>query len=61
MSTEKTGLTHIDASGEAHMVDVGDKAETARSATASSYVRLSPMTPTLRTGSRTQNACHTLS
>ncbi|MBM7330748.1 cyclic pyranopterin monophosphate synthase MoaC, partial [Agrobacterium sp. S2] len=23
-------LTHIDAAGEAHMVDVGDKAETVR-------------------------------
>ncbi|MBM7047824.1 MULTISPECIES: cyclic pyranopterin monophosphate synthase MoaC [Rhizobium] len=40
MSTEKSGLTHIDASGEAHMVDVGDKAETARSATATGYVRM---------------------
>ena len=40
MSTEKSGLTHIDASGEAHMVDVGDKAETARSATAAGYVRM---------------------
>ena len=44
MSTEKTGLTHIDASGEAHMVDVGDKAETARSATAGGYVRMKPET-----------------
>ena len=44
MSTEKSGLTHIDASGEAHMVDVGDKAETARSATAAGYVRMKPET-----------------
>ncbi|MDR6901943.1 cyclic pyranopterin monophosphate synthase MoaC [Rhizobium miluonense] len=44
MSTEKAGLTHIDASGEAHMVDVGDKAETARSATATGYVRMKPET-----------------
>ena len=44
MSTEKSGLTHIDASGEAHMVDVGDKAETARSATATGYVRMKPET-----------------
>jgi len=44
MSTRKAGLTHIDASGEAHMVDVGDKAETARSATAAGYVRMKPET-----------------
>ena len=44
MSTQKSGLTHIDASGEAHMVDVGDKAETARSATATGYVRMKPET-----------------
>ena len=31
-------LTHIGTSGEAHMVDVGDKAETSRSATAEGYV-----------------------
>jgi cyclic pyranopterin phosphate synthase len=37
-------LTHINASGEAHMVDVGDKAETARSATAMGYVRMLPET-----------------
>ncbi|CAN7344193.1 cyclic pyranopterin monophosphate synthase MoaC [Neorhizobium sp. LjRoot104] len=39
-----TGLTHIGASGEAHMVDVGDKAETTRSATAQGYVRMLPET-----------------
>ncbi|MGV1793729.1 cyclic pyranopterin monophosphate synthase MoaC [Rhizobium sp. A37_96] len=44
MTTPKAGLTHIDASGEAHMVDVGDKAETARSATATGYVRMKPET-----------------
>ncbi|MFB9950816.1 cyclic pyranopterin monophosphate synthase MoaC [Rhizobium puerariae] len=38
------GLTHIGASGEAHMVDVGDKAETSRSATAEGYVRMQPET-----------------
>ncbi|MDQ0135642.1 cyclic pyranopterin phosphate synthase [Neorhizobium galegae] len=38
------GLTHIGASGEAHMVDVGDKAETSRSATAEGYVRMLPET-----------------
>ncbi|MCQ1836769.1 cyclic pyranopterin monophosphate synthase MoaC [Neorhizobium galegae] len=39
-----SGLTHIGASGEAHMVDVGDKAETIRSATAEGYVRMLPET-----------------
>ena len=37
-------LTHIDQVGEAHMVDVGDKAETARSATAEGFVRMLPET-----------------
>ncbi|UIK03404.1 cyclic pyranopterin monophosphate synthase MoaC [Neorhizobium galegae] len=46
-----TGLTHIGASGEAHMVDVGDKAETTRSATAEGYVRMLPETlATIREG-----------
>jgi cyclic pyranopterin phosphate synthase len=39
-----TGLTHIDAAGEAHMVDVGDKAETVRSATAEGFVKMKPET-----------------
>ncbi|SFB36716.1 cyclic pyranopterin phosphate synthase [Rhizobium sp. NFR07] len=42
-----SGLTHIDNAGEAHMVDVGDKAETSRSATAEGYVRMLPQTLTL--------------
>ncbi len=33
-------LTHIDASGEAHMVDVGDKSETVRIAVAEGAVRM---------------------
>ena len=37
-------LTHIDASGEARMVDVGDKAETTRIATAEGHVRMAPAT-----------------
>jgi len=37
-------LTHIDAAGEAHMVDVGDKTETVRSATAEGHVRMLPET-----------------
>ena len=40
MSGEKPGLTHIDASGEAHMVDVSDKAETVRIATAEGHVKM---------------------
>jgi cyclic pyranopterin monophosphate synthase len=39
-----SGLTHIDAAGEAHMVDVGDKPETSRSATAEGFVRMLPET-----------------
>jgi len=44
MSGGQSGLTHIDASGEAHMVDVGDKAETARIATAEGHVRMAAAT-----------------
>lgn len=40
MTAEKAGLTHIAASGEAHMVDVGDKAETERVAVAEGFVRM---------------------
>jgi cyclic pyranopterin phosphate synthase len=38
------GLTHFDASGEAHMVDVGAKAETHRIAIASGTIRMKPET-----------------
>ena len=44
MVSKKIGLTHIDAAGEAHMVDVGDKAETQRSATASGHVKMAAET-----------------
>jgi cyclic pyranopterin phosphate synthase len=37
-------LTHFDAHGQAHMVDVGQKAETARSATATGRVVMQPET-----------------
>lgn len=40
--TEK--LTHINESGEAHMVDVGEKAETVRTATAEGFIRMKPET-----------------
>lgn len=36
--------THLDATGAVHMVDVGDKAVTARSATARARVRMRPET-----------------
>ncbi|MBO9108656.1 MULTISPECIES: cyclic pyranopterin monophosphate synthase MoaC [Agrobacterium] len=45
--SEATKLTHIDASGEAHMVDVGDKAETVRIAVAEGFVKMKPETLTL--------------
>ena len=44
MMAEEPRLTHIGASGEANMVDVGDKAETIRSATAEGFVRMLPET-----------------
>ena len=37
-------LTHFDASGQAHMVDVGDKAVTHRVATASGTIHMQPAT-----------------
>jgi cyclic pyranopterin phosphate synthase len=37
-------LTHINERGEAHMVDVGAKAETQRTATAEGFVRMAPET-----------------
>ncbi|MEO4040622.1 cyclic pyranopterin monophosphate synthase MoaC [Hoeflea sp. CAU 1731] len=40
-------LTHIGATGEAHMVDVGDKAETERIAVAEGHVVMAPETLTL--------------
>ena len=39
-----SGLTHIDASGRAHMVDVSDKAVTVREAVATGFVRMSSAT-----------------
>ena len=37
-------LTHFDTSGQAHLVDVGDKADTHRVAIASGYIRMHPET-----------------
>jgi len=39
-----SGFSHFDGAGRAHMVDVSDKAETSRSATAVGLVRLAPAT-----------------
>ncbi len=39
---EETGLTHFTASGEAHMVAVGEKPETRREAVAEGKITLSP-------------------
>ena len=45
-------LTHFDASGQAHMVDVSDKAVTDRIAVAEGYVRMRPETLDLITEGR---------
>lgn len=42
--SEAGKLTHIDAGGEAHMVDVGNKAETVRVAVAEGFVKMKPET-----------------
>ena len=39
-----TTFTHINANGEANMVDVSEKAETVREARAEAYVRMAPET-----------------
>ncbi|MGC3964499.1 MAG: cyclic pyranopterin monophosphate synthase MoaC [Rhodocyclaceae bacterium] len=39
-----TGLTHFDAAGQAHMVDVGTKPATARRAVANGRIRMLPAT-----------------
>ncbi|MDH7800984.1 MULTISPECIES: cyclic pyranopterin monophosphate synthase MoaC [unclassified Rhizobium] len=42
--SDEAKLTHIDAAGEAHMVDVGDKVETVRVAVAEGFVKMKPET-----------------
>lgn len=44
MSQQQSQLTHINASGEAHMVDVSAKNETVREARAEAYVEMSAQT-----------------
>ncbi|THD74737.1 cyclic pyranopterin monophosphate synthase MoaC [Thalassobius vesicularis] len=39
-----SGLTHFDAKGDAHMVDVSDKAVTSRIATAEGWIKMAPQT-----------------
>ena len=47
-----SGLTHFDADGQAHMVDVSDKADTARMAVAEGYIKMSAQTlETIQDGS----------
>ncbi len=45
-------LTHFDAAGHAHMVDVSDKAATARLAVAEGYITMTPETLALVTENR---------
>ena len=40
--THESGLTHLSARGEAHMVDVGDKAVTQREARSRGALRMAP-------------------
>ena len=47
MSGEPPSLTHLDSTGRAQMVDVGDKAATERRAVAQAIVRVSPRTARL--------------
>ena len=44
MSTNSSSLTHFDAQGQAHMVDVGAKASTHRTAVATGRIRMLPAT-----------------
>ncbi|MEO6117606.1 MAG: cyclic pyranopterin monophosphate synthase MoaC [Methylotenera sp.] len=43
-NTPKNPLTHFDSSGQAHMVDVGEKAETHRIAIATGSIKMLPAT-----------------
>ena len=47
MSTPESGLTHFDATGQAHMVDVGAKTDTHRIAVAAGTIRMKPDTLSL--------------
>lgn len=43
-NSDNSGLTHFDSTGQAHMVDVGAKAETHRIAVATGFIRMKPET-----------------
>lgn len=43
-SVDNSGLTHFDATGQAHMVDVGQKGDTRRIAVALGTIRMKPET-----------------
>jgi cyclic pyranopterin phosphate synthase len=47
-----SGLTHFDATGNAHMVDVSDKAVTSRVAIAKGHIRMAPETLAMITENR---------
>lgn len=47
-------LTHLNAAGEAHMVDVGDKANTQREATAQAWISMQPDTLAAITSAQTK-------
>ena len=47
-----SGLTHFDAAGQAHMVDVSDKAVTDRIAVAEGFIKMTPDTLSLITEGR---------
>ena len=49
-----TGLTHFDAAGQAHMVDVSAKPETGRTATARATVHMQPDTRAMVEGGTAQ-------
>jgi cyclic pyranopterin monophosphate synthase len=49
-TTRQRGLTHFDAGGQAHMVDVGPKAATHRVALASGSIKMQPATLRLVAG-----------
>ncbi len=42
--THASGLTHFDTKGDAHMVDVSEKAVTSRVATAEGWIKMAPAT-----------------
>ena len=44
MTQSTDGLTHFNAAGEAHMVDVSDKASTARVAITEGFITMQPAT-----------------